>query len=167
MVEHRRDTKVERAPKTLVLDASAAAKWFLNEEDTEKALVLRDAHIDGRLNLAAPDLIVYEVANALNYHPKLTEADLDASLKDLLELDLELIPPSRDYSSQTARTARKMEISVYDASYIALSDIIATNLVTADRKLHEKISKKRQSYLLHEMGHTWNLPGNHSGREKA
>ncbi len=114
------------------------------------------------MNLTAPDLIVYEVANALNYHPKLTEADLDASLKDLLELDLELVPPSREFSSQTARTARKLKISVYDASYVALSDMIATNLVTADRVLHDKISKKRQSYLLHEMGHTWNLPSNHS-----
>jgi predicted nucleic acid-binding protein len=167
MVEHRRDTKVERTPQTLVLDASAAAKWFLKEEDTEKAVLLRDAHIEGRLNLTAPDLIVYEVANALNYHPKLTEADLDASLKELLELDLDLIPPSREFSSQTVRTARKLEISVYDASYIALSDIIATNVVTADRKLHEKISKRRQSYLLGEMGHTWKLQGNDPGRGEA
>jgi predicted nucleic acid-binding protein len=163
MVEHRCYSKVERAPQTVVLDASAAAKWFLKEEDTEKALKVRDAHIDGRLTLTAPDLIVYEVANALNYHPKLTEVDLDASLKDLLELDLELIPPSREFSSQTVRTARRLEISVYDASYIALSDIIATNLVTADRKLHEKISTKRQSYLLSEMGRTWNLPADRSG----
>jgi predicted nucleic acid-binding protein len=148
---------VERTPQTLVLDASVAAKWFLKEEDTEKAVLLRDAHTDGRLTLTAPDLIIYEVANALNYHPKLTEADLDASLKDLLELDIELVSPSKEFSSQTVRTARKLEISVYDASYIALSDIIATNLVTADRKLHEKISKKQQSYLLSEMGHKWNL----------
>jgi len=154
---------VERAPQTLVLDASAAAKWFLSEEDTEKALLLRDAHIEGRVSLTAPDLIVYEVANALNYHPKLTEADLDASLKDLFELDLELVPPSREFVSQTARTARKLKISVYDASYVALSDMIATNLVTDDRVLHDKVSKRQQSYLLHEMGHTWNLPSNYSG----
>ncbi len=83
-------------------------------------MVLRDAHIEDRVSLTAPDLIVYEVANALNYHPKLTEADLDASLKELFELDLQLVPPSR-VLSQTARIARRLKISVYDASYVALS----------------------------------------------
>lgn len=150
---------MERAPQTLVLDASAAAKWFLNEEDTEKALTLRNAHIEGHVSLAAPDLLVYEVANALNYHPKISDTDLNACLKDLLQLDLELVPPSSELSSHTAKTARRLEISIYDASYIALSDMIATNLVTADRKLHEKISKGRQSYLLHEMDRTWSLSG--------
>ena len=149
---------MERAPQILVLDASAAAKWFLNEEDTDKALALRDAHIEGDLSLTAPDLIVYEVANALNYHPKLSDDDLDASLKTLLELELDLVPPSVEFCSHMANTARKLAISVYDASYIALSDMIATNLVTADRKLHEKIAEKGRGLLLNDMGRTWSLP---------
>ena len=149
---------MERAPQILVLDASAAAKWFLNEEDTDKALALRDAHIEGDLSLTAPDLIVYEVANALNYHPKLSDDDLDASLKTLLELELDLVPPSVEFCSHMANTARKLAISVYDASYIALSDMIATNLVTADRKLHEKIAEKGRAFLLKDMGRTWSLP---------
>ena len=134
------------------MDASAATKWFLNEEDTEKALALRDAHIEGDLSLTAPDLIVYEVANALNYHPKLSDGDLDASMKALLELELDLVPPSVEFCSHIADTARKLAISVYDASYIALSDMAATNLITADRKLHEKISEKGRAFLLNDMG---------------
>jgi len=53
---------VERTPQTLVIDASTAAKWFLEEEDSDRALSLRDAHIDGRIELTAPDLIVYELS---------------------------------------------------------------------------------------------------------
>jgi predicted nucleic acid-binding protein len=155
---------VERAPQTLIIDASTAAKWFLEEDDSDKALRLRDAHIEGRVELTAPDLIIYEVANALNYSRKVSSEQLTARLQDLFDYDLDLVPPSPDYSARTVTTARELSVSVYDASYIALSDIIATNLVTADRRLHEKIAKKRLSYLLHEMGNSWNLPGDHFRR---
>jgi hypothetical protein len=37
--------KWERAPQTLVLDASVAAKSILDEEDTESAITLRDARL--------------------------------------------------------------------------------------------------------------------------
>jgi predicted nucleic acid-binding protein len=154
---------VERTPQTLVIDASTVAKWFLQEEDSDKALGLRDAHIDGRVELTAPDLIVYEVANALNYNPRVSNEQLTGRIQDLFDYDLDIVPPSAEFIARILRTARELSVSVYDASYVALSDILATNLVTADRKLHDKISKKRQSYLLREMGHTWNLPADHSG----
>ena len=148
---------MERAPQTIVIDASAAAKWFLEEEDTDKALALRDAHLEGRISLTAPDLLVYEVANALNYNPKVSDDDLTARVQDLLELDLDLVPPSIEYTSHTARTARQLSISIYDASYVALSNVIATNLVTADKRLHEKLSSTSRTLLVGELGQRWNL----------
>jgi predicted nucleic acid-binding protein len=153
---------VERTPQTLVIDASAACKWFVEEDDSDRSLNVRDAHIEGRIRLTAPDLIVYEIANALNYDSKVSDTQLTAFVQDLSDYDLDLVPPSTEFIGRTVKTARELSISVYDASYVALSDIIATNLLTADKKLHEKTSKKRQSYLLNEMGRGWNLPGNNS-----
>ncbi len=149
---------MERTPQNLVLDASAAAKWFLQEENTQEAVRLRDAHIDGTISLAAPDLLIYEVANALNFHPKTTLSDLNANLRELFELDLDLVAPSTEYSSQILESARKLSITIYDASYVALSEMMATSLVTADSKLYEKISKAGRAYLLSELEHTWILP---------
>ena len=149
---------MERTPKNVVLDASAAAKWFLQEENTQEAVRLRDAHIDGTISLAAPDLLIYEVANALNFHPKATLSDLNANLRELFELDLDLVAPSTEYSSQILESARKFSVTVYDASYVALSEMMATSLVTADNKLYEKISKAGRAYLLSELEHTWILP---------
>jgi predicted nucleic acid-binding protein len=148
---------MERAPQTLVLDASAAVKWFLKEEDTQKAVELRDAHLNGRVNLTSPDLIVYEVANALNYHPKLSEPDIQAYMRELSNYQLDLVAPSKDFVAQAVTTAKTHEISIYDASYLALSEIIGTNLVTADTKLQAKAAKKTNIYLLSEMGRTWTL----------
>jgi predicted nucleic acid-binding protein len=157
---------VERAPQTLIIDASVAAKWFLQEQDSDKAISVRDAHIDGRIRLTAPDLIVYEVANALNYNPKILDAQLASQIQDLHDYDLDLVPPSTEYTKRIGKTARELSVSVYDASYVTLSDMIATNLVTADKKLHEKTAKKRQSILLQELGLTWNLPGTPSRQER-
>lgn len=149
---------MERAPQTLVIDASAAAKWFLEEEDTEKALSLRNAHLEGKVSLTAPDLLVYEVANALNYNPKVSEDDLAARVQDLIEYDIDLVPPSFEYSTRIVRTAREFSISAYDASYVALSDMIATNLVTADRGLYEKLSRASRIFLIDELDLKWSIP---------
>ncbi len=148
---------MERAPQTLVIDASAAAKWFLEEEDTEKALSLRKAHLEGKISLTAPDLLVYEVANTLNYNPKVSDDDLAARVQDLLEYDIDLVPPSSEYNTRIVRTAREFSISVYDASYLALSDMIATNLVTADRRLYEKLSGTTRIFLIDELDLKWKI----------
>jgi len=149
---------VERSPKTLIVDASTATKWFVEEADSEKANLLKRAHETGKLQLAAPDLLVYEVSNALVYHPKMVADDLTQSIIRLLELDLDLILPRADFTAETARIARKYAVSAYDASYIALADIVGTNCVTADEKLYRKLHGKKPLYLLGALGREWNLP---------
>ncbi len=66
-------------------------------------------------------------------------------------------PTSFEYSSRTVRTAREFSISAYDASYVALSDMIATNLVTADRRLYEKLSGATRIFLIDELDHKWSI----------
>lgn len=46
------------------------------KEEMRQAVALRDAHIQGMIMLVAPDLLVYEVSNALRYNPALTAEDL-------------------------------------------------------------------------------------------
>ncbi|HEV2118689.1 MAG TPA: type II toxin-antitoxin system VapC family toxin [Candidatus Bathyarchaeia archaeon] len=149
---------MERSPKTLIVDASTATEWFVEETDSEKADLLKKAHETGRLQIAAPDLLVYEVSNALVYHPRLTTEDLAQSIVRLLELDLDLIPPRAEFAVETAKIARKYAVSAYDASYIALADIVGTNCVTADEKLYRKLHGKKPLFLLSGLGREWNLP---------
>ena len=149
---------MERSPKTLIVDASTATKWFVEETDSEKAVLLKKTHETGSLQLAAPDFLVYEVSNALVYHPKMTLDDLTESIIRLLELDLDLIPPRAEFAAETARIARKYAVSAYDASYIALADIVGTNCVTADEKLYRRLYGKKPLFLLNGLGREWNLP---------
>ena len=46
MVQRRGDKKVERAAKGIVIDASVAAKWFIPEEDSDKASKILRSYTD-------------------------------------------------------------------------------------------------------------------------
>ncbi len=50
-----------------VVDASVVVKWLVEEEGSERALRLRDRYIDGKIEIIAPELITFEVLNALRY----------------------------------------------------------------------------------------------------
>jgi len=148
---------VERAPQTLVIDASVAVKWFVREEDGDKALTLRNRHIEGGVTLVAPDLLVYEVANALSYHPKMRDEDIEEDLAALFMVDLELVPPSTELTVSTTLRARQLGISVYDSSYLVLAETIATNLVTSDKQLYDKVKSTGRLLLLGDLGHRWTV----------
>jgi len=46
-----------------VLDASVVVKWFTREEDRNLAIEYRDQFLQGKIDIALPDLILYELAN--------------------------------------------------------------------------------------------------------
>ena len=55
----------------IVIDASVVVKWFIEENDSDKALLLRDRFIDGKVELYIPILLYFEVR--LNIYHKNTE----------------------------------------------------------------------------------------------
>lgn len=141
---------MERGSQTTVVDASVVIKWFIPEADSDMAVKLRDRHIEGSLTLMAPDLLVYEVANALSCHPDLSVEEIKEDLEALLMLDLDLIQPSGEFVSSIAEDARKYTVSVYDSSYLALAEATSSSLITADRKLYEKAKKAGLALMLDE-----------------
>jgi len=141
---------MERGPRTIVVDASVAVKWFLPEADSPRAVRLRDGHIGGSLTLMAPDLLVYEVANALTSHPGLTVDEIKEDIDALLMLDIDLIQPTGEYVSSIAKDARRHQVSAYDSSYLALAEATSSTLVTADKKLHDKARRNGIVLMLDE-----------------
>ncbi|MGB9895581.1 MAG: type II toxin-antitoxin system VapC family toxin [Thermoproteota archaeon] len=52
---------------TVVVDASVIVKWFVEEENSDNAIKIRDKYIEGEIKLVAPEIITFEVLNALYY----------------------------------------------------------------------------------------------------
>lgn len=119
-------------PPSAVVDASVAAKWFLQEAGSEEARALRNAHVDGTIYLLSPAFAVLEVANALRYHPNIGSDALAEHITTLHDLDLGLDPVSEQSVSEAVHCAYRLGITVYDAWYIALAERMDCPLITAD-----------------------------------
>lgn len=127
-----------RATK-VVIDASVALKWYLeDEEDRPAALRILNAWNDGRLNLVAPSFWPLEVANGLRNAAtrkgrKLTKRSREY-LEDFLAKGIptiDVLPDIRVIYEQSLR----MRISVYDTSYIHVAEPAGIDVVTADDRL--------------------------------
>jgi len=128
-----------QALKTVVVDASVVVKWFVEEEYSREARMLRDAYIAGLLDLAAPSLLPYEVLNALRYSRLYTASELREIARILDDYQFTLHQLSGTYAEETAALAHEKDLTVYDAAYVALAERLGTVLYTADERLLRKL----------------------------
>ncbi len=122
-----------------VIDASVAIKWFSEEVYTDKAIEIRDRFFKGICELAAPDLILYEVSNALRFNPNFNEDDVIEAINSLFDMGISIIVPTPRVVKSSITMAFKYKTTIYDAFYAALANEIGFIFVTADSKLHQKI----------------------------
>jgi predicted nucleic acid-binding protein len=141
---------MERPAHELIVDASVVVKWFVPEIDSPESIVIRDHHVDRRSNLFAPDLLVFELANALRYRSSLKENDLSEAIASFFALDIGLISPTPDSLVKTVTLAKALNLTAYDAAYLELAESLDCRLVTADRSLWERASssEKRNRVIL-------------------
>jgi len=59
-----------------ILEVSVVLKWFVDEEDSDQALRLREEFYTGKREIVVPDLLLFEVANALRYNPSFTAEEV-------------------------------------------------------------------------------------------
>jgi len=119
-----------------VLDTSVVIKWFSvrGESDLPNALQLRDELYAGKCSVTVPDLLFYEIANALRYNPNFTGEDVQDALLSLANMDLLVRRFDSLVSGKTLELAYRFGITVYDACFLALAKTEEMNLVTADYK---------------------------------
>ncbi len=105
----------------LLLDSGSDGQWATR-------------HLAGS-DLAAPGLVVYEAANIIRRHALANLVTNDQAAQahtDLRDLAIELWP----YEAIAARCWHlRANLSIYDASYVALAELIGATLVTLDRRL--------------------------------
>ncbi len=134
-----------------VLDSSIIAKWFLQEEDSEKAVEIRDLFVHERIRLSTISLARYELGNVLWKHPSKTERNVREDFDALSEMAL----PTQDLEdprvlTRVFQTARDLRITFYDASYVAWAALSKATFVTADEPLYEKVKGRGDAILLRD-----------------
>jgi predicted nucleic acid-binding protein len=136
--------------RTIVVDASVVAKWYLREEWRPNAISLRNDYVEGKINLIAPSIMPFEVLNAIRFSKKDLEAEVLEGIAESLSLyNIKLYDLKGEYARKVAKLSMDAGITVYDASYLALAIDSRTTLYTADEKLIEKLDKESKKRVKH------------------
>jgi predicted nucleic acid-binding protein len=126
-------------------------KWVLSGEPYEENSVrLKKDYLEGSINLIAPSLLAQEVANSLwkaQKQGRVLQDDAQEALQNLQGMRIKLHEFNWTEISEALNIAYKLNLAIYDSTYLLLSDKWKTQMVTADDQLYEKAKKEFQ--LLH------------------
>ena len=129
--------------KEYVVDTSVMVKWFSesDETDLEKALKLRDDFVNNQCLIIIPDLLLYELANALRYQGKLTQDDVRESINSLIYMELEIRSFDINFLYSALKLAFEYNVTIYDAYFLALAEAAKSHLITADYRFFNQIKE--------------------------
>ncbi|MBM5804573.1 MAG: type II toxin-antitoxin system VapC family toxin [Candidatus Verstraetearchaeota archaeon] len=130
----------------VVVDASVVIKWFVEEEGSEEALAIRDGYIEGEFEIAAPELLLFEVMNSLRYKGLFTVTELKGISEALEAFSFDLYSLRGDCARRAVEIADENNITIYDASYIALAMMERAEFYTADEKLLGRLKKRYREF---------------------
>lgn len=126
----------------VVVDASAAVKWVLQEENSDHAEQLLRDSIERNVAIATPPHFLAEVSNVLFQRPlrgdpavRITDAVARQALDEFLGIEIRLLLPTGIYEDAYTFGRTHMLRSIYDSLYVVLARHLGCELWTADRRL--------------------------------
>jgi predicted nucleic acid-binding protein len=123
----------------MIVDASVILRaLFPDEAQVNAQMIIRD-HVTGRVRLKAPDLVIYEVTNAVwqaERRGRTTREQTRQIINAIEGLQIEILPMKW---GEMLPMARRYERSVYDAAYLSLAEKLSEPLVTGDERLYNAV----------------------------
>jgi predicted nucleic acid-binding protein len=113
-----------------VVDASAIVALLFDELTRDEVV----ARLRG-FSLRAPSLLGFEVASACLKKMRAAPGERDALLRAFSLFDRLSIAPEAIDLAAAIISAERTRLSIYDASYLWLADILGAELVTLDNRL--------------------------------
>ena len=123
----------------MVVDASLAVKWLVEEPYTERAGILVHTWAQEGLQLTAPYMMPVEVANALHrkvIRQELSEDTATFLLDRLMQVGVSLREPQGLHIRALQLAAILNQSAVYDSHYLALAEIMDCDMWTADERFY-------------------------------
>lgn len=122
-----------------VVDTSVVIKWYVEEEDSDKAEVILDDYKEGKLQLVEPDILVYEFVNVMRYNRSFSSGERMECIRNLYDLEIYLISPYQSLIEKANKTAENTNISIYDSVFISVAQELGCEFITADEELYNKV----------------------------
>jgi predicted nucleic acid-binding protein len=129
----------------VVVDASLALKWVVEEPYSVEAHALLSRWRESRRRVLAPALFLYEVTNALAKRMQRRQLTLEQS-KERLRFFLESGPLLKQIGGIHPRALELMERfglpTAYDAHYLAVAESERCECWTADERLWNSVKRE-------------------------
>lgn len=122
----------------LVVDASVAIKWVVEEEGRDSA---RAFLADESLRLIAPAFLVIEAANVLGTkvsRGQMEPLQAERGLKTIRQGFVELVA-DEELADEALQIAMKLGHPAYDCTYLACAEKREATLITADKRFLNKL----------------------------
>jgi predicted nucleic acid-binding protein len=126
----------------VVLDTSVVFKWSRQPSEeplVPQALVLLEQYLNGEIEIHVPDLLFYELGNTIKQKRDLLQGSAETIMHDVFALGLTVHMLDMTVALKALGTALEHDLTFYDATFIALAQSLHCHLITADRKLHQKL----------------------------
>lgn len=137
--------------RAALLDTSVAVKWFVTEEDSERATSLRRAHLWGEIQLYVPDLLLMELANALRYTDRLSEVRILEDLATFSALEISIVPFSIEVLRSSVALSPDQSLAVYDAYFLAMAQDLGIPCITADQRMLSRLTAENGALSLESL----------------
>lgn len=129
--------------EVVVVDASVAVKWLIDEEFSREAIALGQQWADAGIRIAAPHLMPFEVSNAM--HKRVLEESLTVEgaielMNRLASRRIELFELRGFQTSALQLASRFNQRAVYDSHYLALALALDCEFWTADERFYRAAS---------------------------
>jgi len=128
-----------------VVDASVAARFLLVEDLSDKAGLVLEGFLEGKFDLKAPKLVVYEVGNVLWKAVKQGLINLDEAKEKFsvfLGLKIDSIDLDENEHEEVLDWGARNEVTYYDSAYVRASIKTGATLLTADNALYRMARKE-------------------------
>lgn len=123
------------------MDASVASRFLLVEDLSDKAELVLEDFLQGKLDLRSPELVVYEVGNTLWKSVKNGFISLDEAIEKFslfLELRINPVNLSVEEHKEILEWSVKNNATYYDSAYVKACMKVGGTLLTADDILYKK-----------------------------
>lgn len=139
--------------KKFVLDTSVVVKWFSehDEDDLDKAIGLRNGLLEGKVSFVIPDLLFYELSNALRYNPRFTAGDVKEAMQTIVDMGFEVKGIEGHTMDRAVEIAFDYNVTLYDSYFLALSQIEKKPLITADYRFYERVKRIKNIVRLSDL----------------